>query len=145
MGVAEVEAFLTHLAAERNVSAATHNQAFSALLFLYRVVLKIELRGINALRARRPKKVPTVLTGDEAKRVLASMTGPSWLVTSLLYGSGLRLREALSLRVQDLEFGHGKLFVRDPKSRARSNQPTSWSLGGAPREPVEGSEDLAEG
>ena len=101
MGRAEVEAFLTHLAVERNVAASTRNQAFSALLFLYREVLHKDLDGpIDALRASKPKRLPTVLTREEARRVIECIPGVHQLMAKLLYGSGLRLMECVRLRVK---------------------------------------------
>ncbi|MDH3589825.1 MAG: integron integrase, partial [Gammaproteobacteria bacterium] len=118
MGAGEVKAFLSHLANDRNVSASTQNQAMSALLFLYRQVLDIELPLLTDVdRVKRPKKIPVVLTRDEVRRVLGSMQGTNRLVASLLYGSGLRLMEALRLRVKDLNFEYQQLFVRDGKGR----------------------------
>ena len=115
MGAAEVVAFLTYLAAERGVSAATQNQALAALLFLYRNVLGRELGPIDALRGRSRRSLPTVLTVDEAGRLLAALRGTPALVASLLYGSGLRLLEALRLRRQDLELERGLIHVREAK------------------------------
>ena len=107
MGADEVQAFLTHLAVEGNVAAATQNQAFAALLFLYREVLQKSLGNIeNVVRAKLPKRLPDVLTKDEVTRILAFLRGEEWLVANLLYGAGLRLREALRLRVKDLDFGY---------------------------------------
>jgi len=101
MGAAEVEAFLTHLAVNENVAASTQNQALSALLFLYREVLKKDLGPIDALRAKKPKRLPTVLTKEEVHRVLGELSGMHRLTAKLLYGSGLRLMECLRLRVKD--------------------------------------------
>ncbi len=116
MGEAEVTAFLNHLARERNVAAATQNQALSALLFLYRQVLGEPLAWLDQLdRVKRPARVPTVLTAGEARRLLAAMDGVKWLMASLLYGSGLRLRECLKLRVKDVDFDYGQIVVRDGK------------------------------
>jgi integron integrase len=111
----KIELFLSHLAVEGNVSASTQNQAFNALLFLYREVLHQELNQINALRAQRPARLPVVLTPDEVKLVIGAMTGPPQLIAKLLYGSGLRLMEALRLRVHDLEFAMRQITVRDGK------------------------------
>src|SRR5689334_7841532 len=106
MGAAEINAFLTHLAVDGHVSASTQNQAFSALLFLYKVVLGVEPgRVAGVVRALRPKRLPVVLTREEVDRVLAELRDPYRLIAQLLYGSGLRLLEALRLRVQDLDFG----------------------------------------
>jgi integron integrase len=116
MAEAEVTAFLTYLAAERHVAASTQNQALSALLFLYRDVLERPLgRFERPQRARRPRRLPVVLTPEEARAVLAHMTGVDGLVAHLLYGSGLRLAEALRLRVKDLDFGYGEIVVRQGK------------------------------
>ena len=116
MSESEVNRFLTHLAVARNVSASTQTQALSALLFLYRHVLRKPLRDLGALtRARRPKRIPVVMTREEVAAVLATMEGPTWLVASLLYGSGLRLSECLTLRVQHVDFGSRTLLVRDGK------------------------------
>ncbi len=116
MGAAEVQAFLTHLAVEGNVAAATQNQAFAALLFLYREVLQKSLGTIeNVVRAKLPKRLPDVLTKDEVIRILAFLRGEQWLVANLLYGAGLRLTEALRLRVKDVDFGYKQIVVRDGK------------------------------
>jgi site-specific recombinase XerD len=103
MGAAEVEAFLTHLAVRGHVSASTQNQALQALLFLYRHVLEVDLPWLdNVTRARRPRRLPVVLTVAEVRSVPAQMDGTAWLYANLLYGSGLRLMEGLRLRVKDL-------------------------------------------
>jgi len=103
MGSSEVEAFLTHLAVDEHVSASTQNQALQALLFLYRQVLEIDLPWLeNVTRARRSKRLPVVLTAAEVRSVLAQLDGAAWLFANLLYGSGLRLMEALRLRVKDI-------------------------------------------
>ena len=116
MGAAEVQAFLTHLAVEGKVAAATQNQAFSALLFLYREVLQKSLGTIeNVVRAKKSKNLPNVLTKDEVQRLLAYMSGEQWLVANLLYGAGLRLMEGLRLRVKDLDFEYRQIVVRDGK------------------------------
>jgi len=116
MGRTEIEAFLTHLAVEQNVAASTQNQALSALLFLYREVLHQDLDGpIDALRASKPKRLPTVLTKDEVHRVLSHLPGTHQLMARLLYSSGLRLMECLRLRVKDLDFGQRAIIVRDGK------------------------------
>ena len=115
MGASEVQAFLTHLAVEENVAASTQNQALSALLFLYRQVLNQDLGPIDALRAKKPKRLPTVLTRDEVHCVFAHLSGVSLLMARLLYGSGLRLMECLRLRVKDLDFDYRTITVRDGK------------------------------
>ncbi|HEX7063190.1 MAG TPA: integron integrase [Woeseiaceae bacterium] len=113
---AEVEGFLTHLAVERRVSASTQNQALSAILFLYRQVLEIELPWLeNVVRARKPARLPTVLTPAEVESVLCRLNGIYRLIAQLLYGSGLRLLEALRLRVKDIDFEYRQIIVRDGK------------------------------
>jgi integron integrase len=115
MGNSEIEVFLTHLAVKENVAASTQNQALSALLFLYREVLRQELGPIDALRAQKPKRLPTVLTREEVHRVLAQLSGTRRLMAQLLYGSGLRLMECMRLRVKDVDFGQHQIVVRDGK------------------------------
>jgi integron integrase len=119
MGPAEIEAFLSHLAMERNVSAATQNQAFNAILFLYRHILEISLegQGIDAARAQKRKNVPVVLTREEVKKVISFMNGQWQIMAKLLYGSGLRLMECIRLRVHDLDFDMKELTVRDGKGQ----------------------------
>jgi len=115
-GGGEVEAFLTHLAVEARVSAATQNQALQALLFLYRQVLDVNLPWlVNVTRASRPKRLPVVLSPAEVRSLLAQLDGTSWLIANLLYGSGLRLMEAVRLRVKDLVIERGEVIVRDAK------------------------------
>jgi len=116
MDSAEIEAFLTHLALKGRVSASTQNQALSAILMLYREVLHQELsQPIEALRARRSTRLPTVLTKEEVGQVLQLLSGKHQLMAQLLYGSGLRLMECVRLRVQDLDFGHKQILVRNGK------------------------------
>ena len=116
MGSAEVESFLTHLAVALRVSAATQNQALHALLFLYRQVLELDLPWLeNITRATKPKRLPVVLSPIEVRAVLAQLEGVSWLIASLLYGGGLRLSEALRLRVNDLHLECGEVVVRGGK------------------------------
>jgi integron integrase len=116
MGVPEIEAFLTHLAVVEHVAASTQNQAFSALLFLYRHVLEIPLDDrIKALRAKQSRYRPTVLTPEEARAVIDQLSGVHRLLVILLYGSGLRLRELLQLRVKDIDFVQRQIVVRATK------------------------------
>lgn len=116
MGEAEVEAFLTHLAVEGNLAASTQNQALSALLFLYRHVLDRPLaETIQAVRARRSRHLPVVLTVAETRSLLQCLDGTQQLLAKLLYGSGLRIKEALRLRVKDLDFQQLQIVVRDTK------------------------------
>ena len=116
LGAAEVEQFLTHLAVEGKVAASTQSQAKSALLFLYREVLDNALPWLdNVERAKVPKRLPVVLTREEVMAVLTRLEGTHWLVASLLYGTGLRIMEALRLRVKDVEFSRKEILVRDGK------------------------------
>jgi len=116
LGATEVEAFLTYLAVERDVSAATQNQAQSALLFLYREALGVDLPWLdNVERAKRPIKLPVVLTVDEVARILERLTGTHRLIGRLMYGTGLRILEALRLRVKDVDFHRREILVRDGK------------------------------
>jgi integron integrase len=116
MGAEEVRAFLSDLAANQNVAASTQNQALSALLFLYREVLKQGLPWIdNIERAKRPAKVPVVLTPEEARAIISKLHGTSRLMAQLLYGSGLRVMECVRLRVKDIDFGYLQITVRDAK------------------------------
>jgi integrase len=115
MGSAEVNAVLTHLAVEGQVSASTQNQALPALLFLYQELLERDLDLEGLVRARQKRRLPVVLTQGEVRAVLERMDGVEALVSEVLYGSGLRLMEALRLRVQDLDFERRELTVRDGK------------------------------
>ena len=116
LGASEVEAFLSHLAVAREVSASTQNQAKSALLFLYREVMEIELPWLdNVTQAKTPQRMPVVLTVAEVQRVLARLEGTVWLMASLLYGTGLRLMECVRLRMKDMDFERLEIMVRDGK------------------------------
>ncbi len=116
MGEKEVSNFLTHLAVKEKVSASTQNQAFNAILFLYREVLKQELGWIkNVQRAKKSKHIPVVFTKEEAKKIIEWLEGTKWLMVSLLYGCGLRLMECLRLRVKDIDFTYNQITVRDTK------------------------------
>lgn len=115
MGAPEVEAFLTHLAADRKLAASTQNQAFSAVLFLYQKVLGIELPKVEFLRAKRPERLPVVLSVDEVRAVFGGMTGTHQLLAELMYGSGLRVLECCRLRVKDVDFDRHQIVVRDGK------------------------------
>ena len=118
MGAEEITAFLTHLAVAGQVAASTQNQALSALLFLYGQVLQVELPYLaDVERPRRPKKLPVVLSREEAKALLAGLTGTYTLMGQLLYGSGLRLMECVRLRVKDVDFALNQLVVRDGKGQ----------------------------
>ncbi len=116
MGEAEVVAFLTHLAAERGVARSTQIQALSALQLLYRDVLRIPIGEARTMvRAVAPARLPVVLTPEEVSRVLRQLSGVAWLVGLLLYGAGLRLMEALTVRVKDLDFGRAEIRLRRGK------------------------------
>ena len=116
LGAPEVSAFLSHLATQQNVAAATQNQALSALLFLYRHVLGMELPWFDDMvRAKRPVRMPVVLSREETGRLLEQLQGTHWLMASLLYGAGLRLMECLRLRVKDVDFAYRQILVRDGK------------------------------
>ena len=115
MGSAEVNAFLSHLAVERQVSPSTQNQALAALLFLYRKLLDRDLELDGVVRARTRRRLPVVLTPQEVRAVLQRLEGAEGLVAGLLYGSGLRLMEALRLRVHDLDVSRQELTVRNGK------------------------------
>lgn len=116
LGGAEVEEFLSRLAVEGRVAASTQNQALSALLFLYRDVLRVDLPWMESVvRAKRPRRLPTVLSVEEANRLLSMMEGRTWLMASLLYGTGMRLLECLRLRVKDVDFARGTIVVRNGK------------------------------
>ena len=116
-GEQKIEAFLTHLARDRQVAASTQNQAMNALVFLYKHVLREPLSGeINADRARRKVRVPVVLTREETARVIARMSGVHQLIVKLLYGSGLRITECLRLRVQDVDLEMKALTVRNDRA-----------------------------
>ncbi len=118
MEAGEVSAFPTHLAVAGKVAASTQNQALAALLFLYRRLIGRDLSELgDVVRARRPERLPVVMTSGEVRAVLANLAGKKWLVASLLYGSGLRLMECLCLRVQDLDFARSEILVRNGKGR----------------------------
>jgi len=116
MAEPEINRFLTHLAVREHVSASTQNQALCALLFLYRHVLRREIGDLGeVIRARKPKRLPVVMTREEVKAVLAHLVGDKWLMASLMYGAGLRLMECLRLRVQDVDISRNEITVRDGK------------------------------
>ncbi len=116
MGAPEMEQFLNHLAVEMHVASSTQNQALSALVFLYREVLRQDFEWMENLdRAKRPSRLPVVLTESEVHNLLAHLDGQNWLMASLLYGAGLRLMECIRLRVKDIDFDYRQLTVRDGK------------------------------
>jgi len=118
MGKNEIEMFLTHLAVDNNVSPTTQNQAFSAILFLYRDVLRVDMKewNIQALRAQERKHIPVVLTKDEVKQIISGVDGIYQLILKLMYGCGLRMSEVLNIRVKDIDFGFDKVYIWDSKS-----------------------------
>jgi integron integrase len=117
MGVAEINDFISYLANQKSIAASTQNQAISAILFLYRHVLNIQLNetALIPIRPTKPKRIPTVLSREEAKKVIAKMDGIYKLMAQIMYGSGLRLMEVLRLRVKDLDFANRQIIVRDGK------------------------------
>jgi integrase len=116
MGAEEVERFLTSLAVQRDVAASTQNQALAALLFLYREVLNLELAWMESIvRAKRPARIPVVLSAEEVARLLAMLEGREWLLAALLYGTGMRLMECIRLRVKDVDFACNVITVREGK------------------------------
>jgi len=116
MGADEIRTYLSHLAIERTVAASTQTVALSALLFLYRHVLQIDLPYIDEIeRAKRPERLPVVFTRSEVKQILLHLDGVNHLIVSLLYGSGMRLMECLRLRVKDIDFEYRQIIVRDGK------------------------------
>ena len=118
MGAKEITEFLSYLATERNLAASTQNQALNALVFLYKKVLEVD-PGIfdGVIRARQSKFVPEVLSVDEVKLLLTNLKGMQWLIACLLYGTGMRLQEALTLRVKDLDFERNLIIVKQAKGR----------------------------
>ncbi len=118
LGSGEVVSFLQHLAVQRNVAESTQNQALNALVFFYDKVLKQPLGDIgNFVRAKRPKRLPVVLTRSEVTKILEQMTGRQKLMASLLYGTGMRLMDCIRLRVQDIDFGYRQIVIRDGKGK----------------------------
>jgi len=118
MGEREITSFLSMLATRRKVSASTQNQALSAILFLYRVVLQQEFDWLDGIvKAKRPVRLPVVLAREEVREVLGQMRGTPWLMASLMYGAGLRLLECARLRIKDVDFAMGEITVRDGKGR----------------------------
>lgn len=118
MGEPEIARFLSSLATDRHVSASTQNQALNALLFLYREVLAKDIGYVNGVvRAKRPHRLPVVLTREEVRSILGQLQGLDWIMAMLLYGAGVRLMECLRLRVKDLDFSRNEILVRDGKGR----------------------------
>jgi integron integrase len=119
MGKIEIETFLTHLAVNKNVSPATQNQAFNAVLFLYTEILNINLKdsNIQALRAKEKKHIPVVLSIDEVKLIISNMNGIYQVMLKLMYGCGLRMNELLNIRIKDVDFSYDKVYIWDSKSQ----------------------------
>lgn len=117
MGEREIEQFLTSLALDRNVAASTQNQAFNAILFLYREVLNIELDEIDSFRADEPDRLPVVCTKDECYEIFSYMKGTYLLICKMLYGSGMRLKECLRLRIKDIDYSVNEIVVRSGKGK----------------------------
>ena len=112
MGKPEIEAFLSHLVINRNVASSTQNQAFNAILFLYDHVLDADMpENINALRSKKPVRLPTVMTREESLEFIGAMYGTHQLMAKLMYGSGLRVMECIRLRVKDIDFAMNQLFT----------------------------------
>ena len=133
-GAEDIREFLTHLAVHKKVSASTQNQAFNALLFLFRNVLKIEIGDLSStIRAKRGPKLPVVLTVEEVRQLFSCMEGKQLLIAQIIYGAGLRLMELVRLRVKDIDFGSGLIFVRASKG----DKDRSTILPGAVREPLQ--------
>jgi integron integrase len=129
LGGGDVEVFLSRLATLGNVAAGTQNQALSAILFLYREVLRIDLPWMEGVvRAKRTRRVPTVLSPDEVRRLLTAMDGRPWLLASLLYGSGMRIMECLRLRVKDVDFARNEITVREGKGQKDRRVPLPETL-----------------
>lgn len=116
MGRDEVAAFISHLAVDKNVSAATQDQALHALLFMYEHVVGVKLEHVDFLRSKKSKHIPDVLTKDEVKMILGRLRGVYYIIGRLLYGSGMRLMECMRLRVKDVKFDMQTVTVRDPKN-----------------------------
>ena len=118
MGKPEIEAFLSHLVMTRNVASSTQNQAFNAILFLYNHVLDVDMpEDINALRSKKPVRVPTVMTREETLKLIGVMRGTHQLMAKLIYGCGLRVMECIRLRVKDIDFAMNQIVVRDGKGK----------------------------
>jgi integron integrase len=143
LGADDVRAFLTHLAVKEKVAAATQNQAFHALLFLYRQVLKIHLPEITGVeRAKVSRSLPVVFTQEEAKAVIAHLRGTDKAIVSLLYGSGLRIMEAVRLRIKDLDFARSEITVRDGKEEKDRLTMLPQSLAAALQVQIENAQHL---
>jgi site-specific recombinase XerD len=118
MGEKEINAFLKHLAVNRNVTASTQTQTLSALLFLYKKVLGQDIGFIeNIYRAKKPRRLPVVFSRREVREIMRCLTGEKWLMANIIYGAGLRLMECLRLRIKDVDFAYNQITVRDGKGQ----------------------------
>jgi len=116
IGEQEIKQFLDWLATERNVSASTQNQALCAILFLYKSVLHSEIEWVNNIKwAKRPRKLPVVFSKTELARIMPHLKDVYWVIANVMYGSGLRLNESISLRIQDIDFDYSQIIVRNAK------------------------------
>ncbi|KLV03475.1 integrase [Photobacterium aquae] len=115
MGNREIERFLNHLAINRDVSAATQNQALCALIFLYRFVIRRDIQGLKYSNTRKPKRIPIVLNNEEVSAIFQHLDGKYWLIAALLYGCGLRIQEALTLRIKDIDFTSKSILIFNGK------------------------------
>ncbi len=132
MGAVEFSDYLTHLAVDRNVAASTQNQALSAILFLYRDVLGVELGWVEGVvRAKKAARLPVVFTREEARTVLLRLDGAKWLMASLLYGAGLRLTGCVRLRVKDVDFACNQINSKGRQGRQGSGDDATAHLGRA--------------
>jgi len=130
LGKKEIEDFLTFLAATKKVSPTTQNQAFSALLFLYREVLGVDIStwNVQALRAQQRKHIPVVLTKDEVQNIILNMSGIYQLIVKLMYGCGLRMSEAQNIRIKDIDFGFDKIYIWESKSLKDRTLPLPYKI-----------------
>ena len=144
MGKVDIEEFLTYLATMKKVSPTTQNQAFAALLFLYREVLGVDMseENIQALRAQERKHIPVVLTREEVKSIIGNLSGIYQLIVSLMYGCGLRMNEALNIRIKDVDFGYDRVYIWDSKSLKDRTLPLPKKLKDRLKVQVELVEDL---
>ena len=143
MGSVEINEYLSYLAVEKNVSASTQNQALSALLFLYREVLEEQVPWLeNLIRAKRPARIPVVFTRAEVRAITARLDGVPRLLAELLYGTGMRMLEAIRLRVKDIDFSRNEITIRDGKGRKDRRTMLPASLAARLREQMEAAREL---
>lgn len=129
MGTEEISSFLSHLANDGHVSSSTQNQALNAIVFLYKAVLKVDIGDFsNYARAKKPQLLPVVLSSEEVREILHNLEGNYYLITALLYGCGLRLKECLRLRIKDVDFERKAIFVRHGKGKKDRSVPLPTSL-----------------